>query len=90
MLRLNKTFGIENPRNYPAAIVDELRESLTRGVSAHIDPERENFYDVEVENRVFFISISPSSSTVTLLAVWLRSRTFAPGHAADGRIGTTG
>jgi len=24
MLRINRAFGLENPRNYPAAIVEEL------------------------------------------------------------------
>jgi hypothetical protein len=71
MLRITGEFGIENPRNYPATLVSELRESLNHGVSEHPDPERENFYDVCVENRVFFIYISPSSGSVTLLAAWL-------------------
>jgi hypothetical protein len=30
MLRINRAFGIENPRNYPAAIVEELRDWLTQ------------------------------------------------------------
>jgi len=90
MLRINRAFGIENPRNYPAAIVEELREWLIQGVSAHPDPERENFYDVQIQNRVFFIYVSPSSSNVTLLAVWLRSAYFHSGDAARGCIGTVG
>jgi hypothetical protein len=72
LLRMNDTFEIDNPRNYGAALVDELRASLARGAWAHPDPKRQGFYDIEVEGRVFFIWV-PSSGAVTLLAAWSRS-----------------
>lgn len=72
ILRINEPFGIDNPQNYPAGIVDEIRELLMSGVSAQPDPNREHFYDIESEDRVFFIYVFPVSSRVSLLATWLK------------------
>ena len=73
LLGMNKPFEIDNPRNYPARVVEELREFLARGVAAQPDPKRQGFYDVEVEGRVFFICIFSPSGAITLLATWPKS-----------------
>ena len=64
--------SIDNPRNYPAEVVDQLGKLLVEGASAREDPRRENFYDVEHADRTFFIHVSPSSGRVMLLAKWER------------------
>jgi hypothetical protein len=70
LLQIDTEVTIDNLRNYPAEIVDQLRKLLTSGVAASPDPNRENFYDVGNAGRVYFIHISPSG-TVLLLATWL-------------------
>jgi hypothetical protein len=72
ILRIHEPFEIDNPQNYPAGIVDELRKLLMSGVSAQADPKRERFYDIESDDRVFFICVFSMSNTVTLLATWLK------------------
>jgi hypothetical protein len=72
LLRMNEQLRINNLRNYPTEIVDQLRELLTSGVAACPDPHRENFYDVGNADRIFFIYTSPISDRVMLLATWLR------------------
>jgi len=69
LLRLNNAFDVENPRNYPPGAIEELRQLLVQGVSAHPDPKRPDFYDVELDDRVFFIHLLPSGSVI-LLATW--------------------
>jgi hypothetical protein len=64
--------SIDNPRNYPAEVVDQLGKLLVEGASAREDPRRKNFYDVEHADRTFFIHVSPSSGRVMLLAKWER------------------
>jgi len=64
--------SIDNPRNYPAEVVDQLGKLLVEGASARQDPRRKNFYDVEHADRTFFIHVSPSSGRVMLLAKWER------------------
>jgi hypothetical protein len=60
---------IDNPRNYPLEIVEELQEALEAGVAANPDPSREGFYDLEAESRTYFVAVTPKG-TVTLLAIW--------------------
>ncbi|HEY6292281.1 MAG TPA: hypothetical protein VI455_12090 [Terriglobia bacterium] len=71
LLRLNHSPTIDNLRNYPREIVEQLRSVLTNGARANADPRRKAFYDVTDGERVFFIHISPVSGNVWLLASWL-------------------
>jgi len=70
VLRLNQDLSIEDLRNHPAEIVDKLREALLAGAVARKDPHRKSFYEVESDGRVFYICISPVTSTVLLLGTW--------------------
>ena len=70
MLRMERRPSIDNPRNYPAEVVDHLGRLLVEGASVREDPRRKNFYDVEHADRTFFIHVSPSNGRVTLLAKW--------------------
>ena len=72
-LQMNEQFSIDNVRDYPAGIVDQLRELLVSGVAARPDPNRTNFYDVENSDRIFFIRASTIGDKVILFAAWPRS-----------------
>ena len=71
LLRMNQLPGVDNPRNYPEAIVKELEELLLSGVAASPDPKRKGFYDLENDRRTFFVHISPITGKAVLLATWL-------------------
>ncbi len=72
MLQINEGARIENPREYEAGAVHQLRCLLDAGHSAERDPRRENFYEVEGAGEMFYIHVSPVSGNVVLLAKWLR------------------
>jgi hypothetical protein len=74
VLQMRNRSRIDNPREYAASVVDELRHVLRVGGRARRDPHRENFYDLECGNDNYYIHISPISGNVTLLAKWLRQQ----------------
>jgi hypothetical protein len=69
-LRLDVSSAIENPRNYPADLVSQLRALLRAGTAVRPDHGREGLYEAETDSRVFYFHVSPVSRTVLLLAVW--------------------
>ena len=72
LLRMEHLSGVDNVRNYPPETIKEVEQLLLAGVSASPDPKRKNFYDLESQERTFFIHISPINGRVVLVAVWLR------------------
>ena len=70
VLRLNEQPKIENLRNYPAEMVEKLRELLASGAPAKLDAHRKDFYEVENCSQVFYVHVSPLNHTVMLLAIW--------------------
>jgi hypothetical protein len=70
ILRIERCATIDNLQNYPAEVVEQLRNLLMEGVSARRDFSRKNFYDVEHTDRAFFIHLSPLTGKVILLAMW--------------------
>jgi len=71
-LSIGKQLSIDNLNGYPSEIVAQLKELLTAGVEARLDPNRKNFYEVETAERVFFIHAAPVRGSVMLLATWPR------------------
>jgi hypothetical protein len=71
--RMKRLPGVDNLRNYPAEIIRELEELLLSGGSALPDPKRKGFYDLENDERRFFIQISPITGKVVLLATWRKA-----------------
>jgi len=69
ILKMNASFRIDNLRSYPPETVEVLRGALVAGVIAAADPHRNNFYDLEAGDKVFYIHLSPTG-TVLLLACW--------------------
>ena len=72
MIKFNEGVKVENPRAYEAGAVEHLQSLLEAGRPAERDPRRENFYDVDGGNEIFYIHVSPISGTVILLAKWMR------------------
>ena len=70
LLRRNAQARIENPRNYSSPIVAELQNLLKSGGEATSDPKRLNFYEIENEDSIFYVHVSPISGNVVLLAKW--------------------
>ena len=69
ILKMNGPFRIDNLRRYPSETVETLRSALVAGATATADPHRENFYDLEAGDNIFYIHLSPTG-TVLLLACW--------------------
>ena len=69
-LRMKQLKGVDNLQNYPAEIIKELEELLLSGGSALPDPKRKDFYDLEGQERTFFIHVSSMTGRVALLATW--------------------
>ena len=80
LLRMEHLSGVENVRNYPPEMIQELEQLLLAGASASPDPKRKHFFDLENRDRTFFVYISPVTSQVVLVAIWPRA-TYAVGVA---------
>jgi hypothetical protein len=61
---------IEDPRGHGPEALRQLREALISCAPAVPDARRPNFFEVQADERVFYIHISPVSRKVTLLATW--------------------
>ena len=70
LLRMKQLPGVDNLRNYRAEIIKGLEELLLSGGSALPDPKRKGFYDLEGQERTFFIHVSSMTGRVALLATW--------------------
>ena len=69
VLKLNRSFRIDNLRRYPSETVEALRGALVVGATAAADPRRKDFYDLEAGDNIFYIHLTPTG-TVLLLACW--------------------
>ena len=81
--RMRKIANIENPREYAADAVEDLRHLLLAGGQAERDPRREHFYNVEGDKSAYYIHVSPITGNVILLAKWSRQTSdcyFTAGH----------
>jgi hypothetical protein len=79
VLQIEQELHIEDLRGHPPGTVEGLRKLLASGAIRHPDPQRKNFFEVEDEERVYYVNISPSSGKVLLLATWPREAA----HAAE-------
>jgi hypothetical protein len=72
LFQMTKVAHIENPREYTAQEVEDLRHLLMAGGQAERDPRREHFYNFEGDRGTYYIHISPVTGNVILLAKWSR------------------
>ena len=63
---------IENPRNHSDESMAKLRSLLSADAPLREDPRRPDFFELDDNDRVFYIYVSPSTGTITLLATWVR------------------
>jgi hypothetical protein len=64
--------AIENLRNYPAEVVEELRRLLASDAPVRPDPHRADFYELDGPTRVFYVHVSAAIGSVLLLGIWPR------------------
>lgn len=69
-LRLNERPTIDNLRNYPADVIEQLSALLATGAHATADEHRKDFYEVEFGARIYYLHVSPASGHVILLGSW--------------------
>jgi hypothetical protein len=70
VFRIAEIANIENPREYAADAVDDLRHLLLAGGPAERDPRREHFYLLKGDQNAYYIYVSPITGNVVLLARW--------------------
>lgn len=73
VLQVEKNLTIESLRNHSAATVARLRALLAAGVRVTTDPNRQGFYELQDDCRVFYIHLRPRTRKVLLLATWHKS-----------------
>lgn len=81
MSRQNPQQHIENPRNHSDESIARLQFLLSSGAPRREDPRRPNFFELDDEDRVFYIYVSPATGTITSLATWVQQ--LEPESVAD-------
>lgn len=84
MLELERTaeLKIEDPRGHSPETLRRLRETLASGAAVDPDARRPNFFEIQAEDQVFYIHISPLTQRITLLATWSREPEFEIARSA--------
>ena len=72
---------IEDPRGHSAETLQRLRQALVSGAPANPDASRSGFFEVEADDQVFYVHISPITQNVILLATWSREPELAVAHS---------
>jgi hypothetical protein len=68
-LELTAESKIEDPRGHSPETLRRLREAIASGVPANPDARRPGFFEIQSEDQVFYIHVSPTQK-ITLLATW--------------------
>lgn len=69
-LELTSELKVEDPRGHGPETLRQLREALVSGATAVPDARRPDFFEVQADEHVFYIHVSPLSRKITLLATW--------------------
>lgn len=72
MLRSSERPQVQDLRNHPVEVVEELRQLLAADTPARPDPQRADFFEIDGSSSVFFVYIQPGNRKVILLATWPR------------------
>ena len=70
VMRWEREMQIEDLRNHPAELVMRLRTLLTNGAQVNPDPRHPGFHEIESDEHVFYVHISPYTGKILLLATW--------------------
>jgi hypothetical protein len=80
-LELTPELKIEDPRGHSPETVRRLRQALTSGAPAAPDARRAGFFEIQDEDQVFYIHMSPVTQKITLLATWSREPELEIAHS---------
>jgi hypothetical protein len=69
-LELAAESKIEDPRGHSAEALRRLREAIASGAPASPDARRPGFFELQADDQVFYIHVSPATQKITLLATW--------------------
>lgn len=85
VLRMTNGLVVKDLRNHSVETVERLRTLLAAGSTARPDPKRENFYELEDDNQVYYVYVYPRGAKVLFLATWPKeaSAELAYERAAD-------
>lgn len=70
VMRWEPEMQIEDLRNHPRELVNRLRNLLTSGAQVNPDPRHPGFHEIESDEYVYYVHISPNSGKILLLATW--------------------
>ena len=73
---------IEDPRGHSPETVERLRQALASGAPGTPDARRPGFFELQLDDRVFYIHISPATRVITLLATWSSPPELEIAHSA--------
>jgi hypothetical protein len=69
-LKLTTESKIEDPRGHSLETLRRLREAIASGAPATPDARRADFFEIQSDDQVFYIHVSPVTRKITLLATW--------------------
>lgn len=69
-LELTEESKIEDPRGHSLETLRRLREAIASGAPATPDARRADFFEIQSDDQVFYIHVSPVTQKITLLATW--------------------
>ena len=80
--RLTAEPKIEDPRGHSPETVLRLRQALACGAPAAPDARRPGFFEIQADDKVFYIHVSPATQKITLLATWAHEPELKIAHSA--------
>lgn len=69
-LELPQESKIEDPRGHSPETLRRLREAIASGAHTTPDERRPGFFEMQSDDQVFYIHVSPATQKITLLATW--------------------
>jgi hypothetical protein len=69
-LELTAESKIEDPRGHSPETLRRLREAIASRATATPDARRLGFFEIQSDDQVFYIHVSPATQKITLLATW--------------------
>ena len=69
-LELTAASKIDDPRGHSPETLRRLREAIASGAPATPDARRLGFFEIQSDDQVFYIHVSPATQKITLLATW--------------------
>jgi hypothetical protein len=69
-LEMTAESKIEDPRGHSPETLRRLREAIASRATATPDARRLGFFEIQSDDQVFYIHVSPATQKITLLATW--------------------